>query len=158
MDATTNRPATVIAIAQTPCDVAAVKAIFRDYADYLGEDLCFQGFEQEMATFPAIYDFLLFARSGDAAAGAVALKNLGGGDCEMKRLYVRPDYQGDGLGRRLCVALIDEARRRSYRVMRLDTLARLASAVSLYRSLGFVETPRYYENPLGDVIYMALPL
>lgn len=148
----------LIRLAQSPDDVAEVKALFREYAAYLGEDLCFQGFEEEMRTFPAIYDFLLLASIDGAAAGAVALKDLEGGDCEMKRLYVPSKFQGRGLGRDLCVRLIDEARARGYQVMRLDTLERLRPALALYRDLGFVETQKYYENPLPGVVYMALNL
>ena len=144
--------------AKSEADVAAVKMLFRDYAAFLKVDLCFQDFEKEMETFPNFYELLLLARVDGAAAAAVGLKDLGEGVCEMKRLYARPNFQGLGLGRRLCDALISEARRRGFRVMRLDTLKRLTKALSLYRNYGFVEIDKYYENPEEDVVYMELPL
>ncbi len=144
--------------ATSEADVAAVKFLFRDYAAFLKVDLCFQDFEEEMATFPNFYELLLLARVDGAAAAAVGLKDLGDGVCEMKRLYTRPNYRGLGLGRRLCSGLIDQARRRGYRAMRLDTLKRLAAALSLYHQYGFVEIDKYCENPEEDVVYMELPL
>lgn len=147
-----------IALARTAEEIAAVKAIFQEYADFLGVDLCFQDFGREMATFPAIYDFLLLASVGGAAAGGVGLKDLGGGVCEMKRLYVKPAHQGAGVGRALVVRVIEEARARGYRRMVLDTLPTLKTAIALYREHGFHETEKYYDNPIGGVIYMALDL
>ena len=144
--------------AKSEADVAAVKLLFRDYAAFLKVDLCFQDFEKEMETFPNFYELLLLARVDGAAAAAVGLKDLGEGVCEMKRLYARPNFQGLGLGRRLCDALLSEARRRGFSVMRLDTLKRLTKALSLYRNYGFVEIDKYYENPEDDVVYMELSL
>ena len=139
-------------------DVAAVKALFEDYAAFLNVDLCFQDFGREMATFPDFYRLLLLARVDGAAAAAVGLKDLGEGACEMKRLYARPAFQGLGLGRALCDELIERARQYGFRKMRLDTLKRLERAVALYRRYGFVEIDKYYDNPENDVIYMELDL
>ena len=144
--------------ASSPADVEAVKTLFLEYADFLGVSLCFQGFDEEIATFPDAYEVLLLARVDGEAAAAVGLKDLGEGVCEMKRLYARPAYQGLGLGKRLCEILIDEARARKYKLMRLDTLERLETAVGLYRRFGFREIEKYYDNPEEDVIYMELPL
>jgi S-formylglutathione hydrolase len=149
---------TDIAIASTADDIAAAQMLFREYADFLKEDLCFQEFEREMATFPAFYQALLLARVDGDPAGAVGLKDLGDGLCEMKRLFVRPQWRGRGLGRGLAERLIAEARRRGRRGMLLDTLPRLNEAIALYKSLGFVATAQYYDNPLQGVIYMALAL
>ena len=149
---------TDIRLASSPADVAAVKTLFQEYADFLGIDLCFQDFDEEMATFPQAYDCLLLARVDGEAAAAVGLKDFGDGACEMKRLYARPAFRGLGLGRRLCVVLIKEARRRGYQVMRLDTLEWLDAAVALYREFGFREIDPYYENPHKGVVYMELPL
>ncbi len=140
--------------ATTPGDIAEVKKLFQEYADFLDVDLCFQGFDDEMATFPEIYEALFLARVDDAPAAAIGLKDLGGGVCEMKRLYARPQFQGLGLGRLLSEALINEAQRSGYKSMRLDTLKRLEAAVALYRKLGFAEIDKYYDNPEAGVIYM----
>lgn len=139
-------------------DVSAVKALFEEYAAFLNVDLCFQDFGREMETFPDFYRLLLLARVDGEAAAAVGLKDMGGGACEMKRLYARPEFQGLGLGRALCDALIAKARAAGFRKMRLDTLPRLERAVALYRSYGFVEVEKYYENRMDGVIFMELDL
>lgn len=141
-----------------PDDVSAVKSLFLEYADFLGVSLCFQGFDEEMATFPAAYELLLLAHVDGEAAAAVGLKDLGDGVCEMKRLYARPEYHGLGIGKQLCEMLISEARKRRFNAMRLDTLERLETALGMYRRFGFQEIGEYCENPEADVIYMELKL
>ena len=144
--------------ATTPDDVAAVKQLFLDTAAFLNVDLCFQGFDKEMETFPSVYEVLFLARVDGEAAAAIGLKDLGDSVCEMKRLYARPQFQGLGLGGQLCDRLIADARGRKFRKMRLDTLQRLKPAIALYRKRGFVEIEKYYENPEEGVIYMELAL
>jgi putative acetyltransferase len=147
-------------------DLATVARLFREYQISIGVDLCFQGFEEELATLPGHYapprGAILMARAGRAAAGVVALRPLAakGADdaCEMKRLYVRPAFRAARLGRRLAEAVLAEARRIGYRRIVLDTLKDMTAAQALYRTLGFVEIPPYYENPLPDTRYFALPL
>jgi len=148
----------IIAAATTPEDVAAVKDLFLEYAAWLGEDLCFQGFDEEMETFPKIYCHLLLARADGEIAGAIGLKDLGDGICEMKRLFVRDAFKATGLGRRLSERLIEDAKALGFRAMRLDTLPRLEAAVALYRKLGFKEIPPYYFNPVEGVVYFEKDL
>jgi len=147
-----------IKIAESPRDIAAVKRLFVEYSNWLGVDLCFQGFDEEMETFPAIYDFLLLARVEGKVAGGVGLKDHGDGICEMKRLYVRDIFKGKGLGRKLSTALVAEAKARGFTRMRLDTLPKLEAAVALYQDMGFVEIPAYYDNPIENVVYLELEL
>ena len=139
-----------------------IRGLFTEYQQWLGVDLCFQGFDAEMLDLPGKYaepmGCLLLARDGEAVAGGVGLWPLDDDVCEMKRLYVRPPWLGRGLGRRLAVAIVDEARDRGYRCMRLDTLPHLTAALGLYRSLGFADTEPYYDNPLDGVSYLELDL
>lgn len=146
-----------IAPAEGPDDIAHVRALFQEYARALNVSLCFQGFDEELATLPGKYappaGELLLARVGGAVAGAVGLRSLGDGTCEMKRMYVRPEFRGSGAGRLLAERIVAIGRERGHRAMRLDTLARLEAARALYASLGFREIPAYYHNPLSGVLY-----
>ena len=135
-------------------DVELVRTLFREYAESLGVDLSFQGFEDEVATLPEGYDVLLLA--GDA--GCVGVRPFADGVCEMKRLYVRPSARGSGLGRALACAAIEHARALGYRAMRLDTMPTMGSAQALYESLGFVEIPPYRHNPVAGTRFMELLL
>ncbi len=152
-----------ISQAVTDIDVNQVRALFLEYESALGLDLCFQGFEQELVALPGLYcppsGSLLLARSREVAAGCVGMRKLDEGVCEMKRLYVRPDFRGSGLGKTLVKTLIKNARAAEYRTMRLDTLReKMAGAVQLYRALGFREIEPYYDNPNLGVLFMELEL
>ncbi len=155
---------TEIVLARRPVDLAAVKQLFLDYAESLDFALDYQDFDQEMASFPRLYappaGGLVLARvAGEAAAGAVGLRPLEPGICELKRLYVRPAYRRLGLGRSLTDRIIAEARAKHYRTMRLDTIGRsMPAAIALYRALGFREIPAYTFNPMADAIFMELGL
>ena len=142
------------------------RAIFREYAQGLGIDLCFQNFEGELAALPGDYSAprgaLLLARVDGAVAGCGALRPLTDVDytnaCEMKRLYVRPAYRKLGLGRLLAQALVDAAVHAGYSAMLLDTLDTMEAARSLYGSLGFEEIPPYYYNPIPGAHYLKAQL
>jgi putative acetyltransferase len=149
--------------ARTPEDLAQVRRLFRTYADWLGVDLCFQGFERELAELPGAYappaGRLLLARVGSDAVGCVGLRPLEPGVCEMKRLWVEPGLAGRGIGRALAERIVAAARQIGYRRMRLDTIpARMPAAQHLYASLGFREIPAYYHNPLPGVVMLELEL
>jgi ribosomal protein S18 acetylase RimI-like enzyme len=152
-----ERKNTVITEA-TAADLDTVRALFRPYQNWLGAiSREFQDFESEIAGLPGQYapprGALLLARGGAQVAGVVALRPLEAGLCEMKRLYVVPDFQGRGIGRVLATAIIDAGRCAGYRAMRLDTVSRMTAAVGLYRALGFAEIPPYTYNPEPDVLY-----
>jgi ribosomal protein S18 acetylase RimI-like enzyme len=144
-------------------DFDAARELFVEYAAWLNVDLCFQSFDEELRTLPGVYrrpeGFVLLALVDDGVAGCIALKPREGGACEMKRLYVRPQFQGFGIGRALAEACLSEAAAIGYDRMVLDTFERMTPAVTLYRSLGFAECEGYYENPHDGVVYMekALP-
>jgi len=146
-----------------PADFAAAQVLFREYAAGLGVDLRFQGFAAELDSLPEMYGAplgcLLVARAGERLVGCGALRRLDAGEvCEMKRLYVRAEARGSGVGRILVESLIAKAQLLGYAAMRLDTLSHMAAARRLYRSLGFVEIAAYYDNPLPNVVYMELDL
>ena len=141
----------------------AVRELCREYADALGVDLETQNLSHELAHLPGHYappsGCLLLATVLGQPAGCVALKRLSDGICEMKRLYVRPQYRRTGLGRALVERAIQEARLLGYISMRLDSLpARMRRAAALYREMGFVKIPPYWNNVLPGVEYMELEL
>ena len=153
---------TRIAEARWPADRAVVESLFREYVASLSEDITFQDFEAEFAGLPGKYarptGVVLLAWDGDKPAGAIACRMFEPGVCEMKRLYVRPDFRGKGIAREMANELIEDARERGYGTMLLDTLASMASARALYRDLGFRPVEPYYDNPLPGTMYMALEL
>jgi putative acetyltransferase len=143
-------------------DVAQAKALFIEYATEQKLDLCFQNFDEELATLPGAYapppGRLLLARHEDQTAGCVALRPLAEGVCEMKRLYVRPAFRGQGCGRTLARAIVTEARQIGYALLRLDTLDSMRPALALYESLGFRRIEAYRHNPLCGAVYLELEL
>lgn len=158
----TNNSSIFIATATTPEDYVVAGALFKAYQQELGVDLCFQGFQQELENLPAMYGepkgCLLLAKRWDEIIGCVALRPTEAGQCEMKRLYVKPDARKTGAGRLLATAIIDAGKRLGYNAMVLDTLETLRPALQLYASLGFEECAPYYHNPLPGVLYLRLPL
>lgn len=148
--------------AQSSADIAAVKAIFLEYMDfiesYLGESLNFQGTEKEFADFPNTYDALFIAKVNGAPVAACGLKPFKPGICELKRLYCRPNGRGHGLGQKLTQAAITQARKIGYSEMFLDTDPGLTHANGIYEKVGFKDIKRYYDNPMGCSRYMALTL
>jgi putative acetyltransferase len=148
--------------ARSEADFISARALFAEYADQLGVDLCFQNFGFELEHLHEMYGpptgCLLLAREGSRLVGCVAVRRLSERVCEMKRLYVREQVRGSGLGRQLAIASITGARMMGYNRMVLDTLAEMTVPLGLYASLGFRETEPYYPNPLTDVVYMELDL
>lgn len=139
-------------------DADALRELFREYFAWLGPEGWFTDVEAELVALPAGYEAILLARDGEEIVGCVALRPLGEGVCEMKRLYVRPAARGSGAGRALVEASITRARELGHRTMRLDTLPRMDAAQALYLSLGFREIERYNENPIDGVLFFELML
>ena len=148
--------------ASSESEFAAGRALFEEYAAALQIDLCFQNFSAELTNLQAIYGppagSLLLANADSEPVGCVGIRRLKAEVCEMKRLYVRPSFRGQRLGRRLAVEAVRHARELGYRTMVLDTLGSMAAAHALYVSIGFEPTDAYYPNPLPEVRYLALGL
>lgn len=149
--------------AETREHIEHARTLFREYEVWLGLDLCFQNFEKELAELPGAYapptGRLLLAFEDDQLAGCVALRKLSDGVAEMKRLFLRPQFHGNGRGRQLAERIIEEARGSDYQKMRLDTLPeQMGKAIALYQSLGFTEIAPYYDNPVTGAIFMELEL
>ena len=150
--------------AETAAQIAEARALFREYEAWLDMDLCFQGFEEELATLPGKYAMpngrLLLAHSDEMLAGCIALRPLDDqGVCEMKRLFVRDRFRGQQIGLTLVERLIADAKEIGYSRMRLDTLSpKMGKAVKLYESHGFIPIEPYYHNPYEGVVFMEAEL
>jgi len=142
-----------------PGDAAELRAMFREYAAWIGDGFWVRDFEDELAALPGYYKALLVARD-DAGVliGSAAVKHLPDGAAELKRLYVRPAARGTGLGKRLAAAAIDRARELGYSVIRLDTLPRMETARGIYASLGFEPCEPWVDHPIPGVLVLALEL
>jgi ribosomal protein S18 acetylase RimI-like enzyme len=148
--------------AKTKDHYQAARELFIQYAESLGFDLEFQGFSRELAELPGDYKApsgcVLLAEADTGFAGCVALRPLQGNICEMKRLYVIPEYQGHGIGRALASSVIGEARKKGFQKVRLDTIESMKAAQTLYCSLGFKTIEAYCFNPLENPSFMELEL
>jgi ribosomal protein S18 acetylase RimI-like enzyme len=166
MQAPSQAPRIQLLTPSAPQELAALRLIFREYADGLGVDLCFQQFDEELAGLPGDYaaprGALLMALVDGAVAGCCALRPLDAADypnaAEMKRLYVRKAFRGLGLGRQLAEAALDAARQSGYACVLLDTLDDMESARALYEDLGFADIPPYYHNPIPGAHYLKADL
>ena len=148
--------------AHSAAHMEAIRELFTEYSRSLDVDLCFQGFARELAELPGRYGppdgRLILMIEGGLNAGCVGLRKISDGVCEMKRLYLRPEFRRKGAGRVLANASIDAAREIGYERMRLDTLPLMKEAIGLYRSLGFREIEPYYNNTSAGAIFMELNL
>ena len=143
--------------------IETVRTLFIEYQQWLNFSLCFQGFDKELAELPGKYSApkgrLYLVTQGSAVAGCAALRPMEKeGVCEMKRLFLREDFRGKGVGKLLAERIVADAGTIGYRAMRLDTLQRMEAARALYKKLGFRIIPAYYDNPMGEVVYMELTL
>ncbi len=152
----------IIREAQSQEDIYSIRQLFQEYADWLKIDLCFQSFDEELATLPGAYarpdGSLLLAESQGEKVGCVALRKIGEGIGEIKRLYVVPAYRGQEVGRRLMEIIISNAKALGFSCLRLDTLSDMKTARHLYTLFGFREIPAYYHNPIEGAVYMELLL
>jgi ribosomal protein S18 acetylase RimI-like enzyme len=149
--------------ATSEVEIQEARKLFEEYHAWLGLNLCFQNFDEELASLPGEYippqGRLLLATEADQVGGCIALRKLKAGTCEMKRLYVRPDFRGTGMGRVLAESLIAVAREIGYERMRLDTLpGKMDRAIAMYRRLGFKDIEPYYFNPVAGAAFMELDL
>jgi GNAT superfamily N-acetyltransferase len=153
-----------IRAADGAADMDVTREMFREYQEWLGVDLCFQGFDAELAGLPGEYAppkgrlYLVFDGESGKPAACVGLRPLRTERSEMKRLYVREPWRGRGLGRELAMLCVEQAQNCGYRYLCLDTLPKLKAARALYLSMGFRDIDAYYDNPLDGVSYMQLDL
>ncbi len=148
--------------ATTEADYQAAASLFREYAAWLGIDLSFQDFGNELLELHDQYGppkgGIILCKSDDAYIGCAGVREWEGDEAELKRMYLQPAFQGKGSGKRLLTETLELARELGYKSIRLDTLEKLEAALQLYRSQGFVETPPYYHNPNTGVIYLQYTL
>jgi len=152
----------IITKAKSKEEMKLTGQLFREYQKEIDVDLCFQSFEEELAGLPGKYEeprgVILLAYWNNQLAGCVALRPFQEEACEMKRLFVRGEFKGNGIGKALASAVIKEGKDRGYKKIYLDTLERLQPAVSLYQSLNFIPIEAYYHNPFEGVVYMMKDL
>ena len=163
LDAPSTLKSLTFAQAESTAQIAQARELFLEYAQSLGFSLCFQNFDKELAELPGDYTppegRLLLAEYVGELAACVALHKLEPGICEMKRLYLRPQFRGKGLGRALADRIIADARQIGYHRMRLDTVEPvMKDAVAMYRKLGFKQVAPYRPNPIAGAMYMELEL
>lgn len=144
-------------------DLNNIRHLFREYEKELDEDICFQSFEKELENplkkYGAPSGDLILALWNDEAAGCIALTKMkDNGACEMKRLYVKPEFRKNKIGKVLVETLLDSAKKKGYTIMRLDTFEKLQPAIKLYENYGFKNSSAYYHNPLPNVVYMEKQL
>jgi putative acetyltransferase len=143
-------------------DFADAKDLFVEYANSLNFELCFQNFEEEISNLPAQYSeptgCIILCYENDKSIGCVGLRKFAEDVCEMKRLYLRKEARGKGIGRVLANIIIEKARELGYKKMQLDTIETMKEAIALYKSMGFKEIKPYRYNPLDSVLYMELDL
>ena len=144
-------------------EIDEIRELFLDYARSLSFSLCFQNFDRELMELPGVYGSpqgrLVLCKVDGRPAGCIALKPLEPGVCEMKRLFVRPEFRGKKIGLKLAQHIVHEARIIGYSFMRLDTIRdSMENAIAMYRSLGFKEIPAYYDSPISNALYMELDL
>ena len=148
--------------AESEGDFLEAKKLILEYVSSLGLDLSFQKFDDEITRFPGEYSSpngcILLALDNDAVVGCVAMRKLSSSACEMKRLYVRPQFRRKRIGKILALAIIEQARKAHYQKMRLDTLESMKEATTLYRSLGFNNIEPYRYNPIKNALFMELLL
>lgn len=148
--------------AETSEDIEDARNLFREYEAAIGIDLCFQNFDRELAELPgdcaSPEGRLVLASEAGKLAGCVALRKIDESTCEMKRLYVRPEFRGKGIGRQLAAFIINSAREIGYKRMLLDTLPSMKEAIALYQTLGFKATEPYRFNPVEGAVYMEMDL
>jgi putative acetyltransferase len=149
--------------AYSPQEIEAAGNLFLEYQKWLNIPLCFQGFEEEIAGLPGKYappeGRLYLIKLGNNYIGCIGLRKISEGICEMKRLYVKPEHQGHGLGKKLVELIVDEAKKSGYNKMRLDTIKeKMPNAVDIYEKHGFKKIDAYYDNPNPHTLYMELNL
>lgn len=155
----TSSPTFAVTRVDTEADLQPVRALFRAYVDWLGIDLSYQGFEEELSGLPGKYappkGALFLARDPDGTVlGCVGLRPFGNdGSCEMKRLYVLPAGRGRGVGAALVAIVLEAARQAEYHTMLLDTLPSMTGAIKLYEAAGFEKIPAYYNTPVAETVF-----
>jgi ribosomal protein S18 acetylase RimI-like enzyme len=143
---------------ETKEEVIKAKELIIEYIKWLDQDLSFQNIDDELINFPQKYKepdgAFIIAKYNDNIIGCVGLKKLDENICEMKRLFVNDEYKGKGIGKKLVEIIIEEAKIRNYKKMRLDTLRTMKNALKIYYKNNFYEIKPYYDNPNNDAIYI----
>lgn len=146
----------------TDTDLEQAKFLIQEHFEWIGDDLSFQHIDEELANFPGKYNepdgFFYVAKDAETVIGFLGLRKIDSTICEMKRLYIQKDYKGIGLGKQLITTVIEEARKKNYKLIRLDTLPKMQTAQKLYNHFGFYEIEQYVINPITGTVFMGKKL
>lgn len=144
-------------IANSEEEFSAGKKLFREYSKSIKIDLSFQNFENELEEIKKQYKKpeggIVLIKHNLEFVGCTGIRKLKNNIAELKRMYVKPDYQGLGLGKKLLEIAILLAKELNYSKIYLDTLSSMKSAVNIYKAAGFKEIKPYRFNPSEEALY-----
>ena len=142
----------------TEDEILGAKKLILEYIQWLNQDLSFQNIDDELSNFPQKYKepegSFIIAKENNDVIGCVGFTNIGDKICEMKRLFVNDNYKGKGIGKKLVEKIIEYAKLKKYKIIRLDTINTMEAALNLYYKIGFYEIEPYYNNPHNDIVYL----
>lgn len=134
--------------------------LFKEYAAWLNIDLGFQHFDKELNEIKIMYakpdGGIILCKTMNEYTGCVGIRKINSNTAELKRMFIKPAWQKQGIGKILLQKAVQLARGLNYKTIRLDTLNYMTPAIKLYKDSGFYEIPPYYNNPNATAVYFEI--